>query len=72
MRNLDKANSGFESSDGGVRNLDKGNSGFESTDGGLRIYIKVTMGQKLGHGGQNGRLSIIIFLLCLISGKPDS
>ena len=25
----------------------------------------------IGHGGQNGRLLAIIFLICVISGKPD-
>ena len=28
-------------------------------------------GQKLGHGGQNDRLSAIIFVICVISEKPD-
>ena len=28
-------------------------------------------GQKLGHGGKNGRFSAVIFLIYVISGKPD-
>ena len=37
----------------------------------LKAWNWASFGQKLGHGGQNGRLSAVIFVMCVISGKPD-